>query len=408
MNKDNEFRISGWYVPKADKDIFNKIKKSGLNHIFLQGSNVEDGCRNVALVEEYLTLCDECGLDAYVQRGRETEISYVIDSAPFFAKHPSFKGFLMYDEPSASQYSTLREDYVEYAKKVEGDFFVNMLPSYARGDQILDDYKLYVQSFSDELLSVKANGQKWISFDFYPLMYSQTGSIDLAERWLFDTQIIANERKKVGCKSNAFVQTMPFSYGGKSYGSREIIPSYADLSLQVYTYLAFGFDSISYFCVGTPEVDGEFRESHYAMFNRDGAATEIYDSVALINKNISGIVKNYVDYTWVTTYMLGNEENDCYAFLRDIRAFSPTKAVKDVSVDGNVLLGTFEKEKSEALVLVNFGSPTLQKNKTVEIQLEEGRSAVVWRGEQSIEVADKNLKIELAPGEGAFVEIKEV
>jgi len=407
MNKEkNTFRISGWYVPKADKKIFDKIKKSGLNHIFLQGDNVGNDCRDLEKIEEYLTLCDEVGLEAYVQRGRDTRISYVIEKSEIFARHECFKGFLIYDEPGADQYKALSDDYIEYAKSRGEEFFINLLPSYARGDQILDDYELYVRRFSDEVLSVDAKGEKWISFDFYPLMYGNDGKLELAERWLYDTRIIANEKKRKGFKSNAFVQTMPFSYSGQAYGSRERIPTYDDLSLQVYTYLAFGFDGVSYFCVGTPSVDFEFRDSHYAMFDRDGNTTEIYNSVERLNKNISRFVDEYVKYTWDTTYLLGGDKDECYAFLCDKRAFLPTDKVKEVLVDGNVLLGTFYKSDGEALVIVNFGEPTMQKIKTVDIQLDGLRRILVFKGELREELVSDRVKIELCPGKCAFVEIK--
>ena len=311
----------------------------------------------------------------------------------------------MFDEPSAQQYETLRDDYVEFSKNGKGDFFVNLLPSYARGDHILDNYELYVQSFSDTVLSVDTDGEKWISFDFYPIMYGEAGGYELAERWLFDTITIANEKKRIGCRSNAFIQTMPFSYGEKSYGSREIIPSYEQLNMQVYTYLAFGFDSISYFCVGTPDVNGEFRDKHYAMFDREGNATEIYDSVALVNKNISSLIKEYVKYSWNTTYILGNDKEECYRFLRDIKPFSPTKDVIGVQVDGNVLLGTFEKEDGEAIVLVNFGEPSTQKTKSVSVQLSGNKRVAVWKGDKREAIVTSDLKIELMPGEGVFIEI---
>lgn len=407
MNKEEfKFRISGWYIPSADKGIFEKIKESGLNHVFLQGDNVENSCKNIAKIEEYLFLCDNYGLDAYVQRGIGTALSDVTSNAKIFAKHESFKGFLMFDEPSAVQYKDLRNDYEEFSKSDNGEFFVNLLPSYARGDQILDDYELYVQNFSDVVLSLDTDKKKWISFDFYPIIYDKNGNYGLADRWLYDTMTIANQSKKYGYRSNAFVQAMPFSYGEKSYGSREIIPLYEQLSLQIYTYLAFGFDSISYFCLGTPSVDKEFRESHYAMFDRCGRTTDIYDSVKLLNKSISGLVVEYVKYSWDTTYILGKDKEECYEFLRDIRGFSPTEAVKCVDVDGNVLLGTFKKSDGEALVLVNFGEPSLHRVKTVDMQLDKQRNVTVWRGERKEELLVDKLNVSLNPGDGVFIEIK--
>lgn len=408
MKKDNKkFRISGWFVPATRASIFKRIKQSGLNHIFLQGSNVGNDCRDISVIEKYLTLCDSYGIEAYVQRGRGTDISTVLKNATVFGRYTSFRGYLMCDEPGADQYTGLRKDLREYyTKNGKGDFFVNLLPSYARGDQILENYELYVQTYAREVLSCDMSEEKWLSFDFYPLIFGETKNFTLAERWLYDTQTIAEERKKYGYRANAFVQTMPFSFNGANYGSRERFPSYRDLSLQVYTYLAFGFDGISYFCVGTPDVDEEFSESHYAMFDRAGDTTEIYDSVKRLNKNISSFLDVYTDFSWNTAYMLGNEEEDCYRFLKSRKAFVPTDRIKGVQADGNVIMGAFEGDNAEAFIALNFGEVSMQHRKHIIVEFDKESMVTVWRNGRKEKIKRKELCLSLDPGEGIFVVVK--
>ena len=402
-----KFRISGWYVPALDKKIFRLVKESGLNHIFLQGANVGNDCRDVETIEKYLSLCDLYGLDAYVQRGKHTPISVAVQNATVFQQYRAFKGYIMYDEPSACDYDVLNENVREYYRSENAkDFFVNLLPSYARGDCILENYQQYVRKFSERILSCDMTGEKWLSFDFYPLIFGEHKNYTLAERWLFDTQIIASEGKRCGYRTNAFVQTMPFSTGGTGYGSHERIPSYLDLSLQIYTYLAFGFDSISYFCVGTPVVDNEFSENHYAMFNRNGETTEIYDSVKRLNKTVSAFTKTYMCYSWRETYMLGDEQEECFSFLKTRKPFTPSDKIKNVQTDGNVLFGMFTGNGGEAFVAVNFGEPSLQRQKTVCVDVKGKKSVTIWQNGKKRLLTGEHLRIKLKAGEGVFAIIK--
>ena len=113
----------------------------------------------------------------------------------------------------------------------------------------------------------------------------------------------------------------------------------------------------------------------------------------------------YVKYSYNTTYILGNDADTCYSYLKERKPFAPTNTLKYIRYDGNVLLGAFEKEGGEAFVLVNFGEPTAQNRKTVSLRFDGDRTVILWQGSRRTENTCEEITVALNPGEGVFIEI---
>lgn len=399
------FRISGWYVPPADENIFRLIKEAGLNHIFIDGDEIGNGCKDISLAERYLCLCDTVGLEAYVQKGNDVSVQELVEKADVLRRHKSFCGVLVFDEPAADMFGELGEERSRFFHGgALGDFFVNLYPSYARSECIIYSYSAYVRSFAETL--VRSGGTKdWLSFDHYPLMYEQDHTFGLSDHWLSDTQTVAETGKAFGLRTNAFVQTMPFSANGDAFGSRDRIPSPADLRLQAYTYLAFGFAGITYFCVGTPIPNFEFLERHYAMFDRSGRPTPLYDAVKGLNGEINCFAHEYAAMKREGTYLIRKEESAPTRCFADQKPFSSTERIRSVSADGNVLFGHFSENGCEALVPVNFGETTRERIKLCSVRFNGRRTYTLWRRGICTRGQEEELTIRLEPGEGVFIRI---
>ena len=398
-------RISGWYVPPADKNTFCLIREAGLNHIFIQGDEIGNGCKDVSLAEKYLCLCDAVGLEAYVQKGNDVPAAELAEKADVLRRHKSFCGVLAFDEPAADMFRELGEERVRFFRNgMLGDFFVNLYPSYARSEWIIHDYNVYVRSFAEMLVQTGGKNE-WLSFDHYPLIYEQDHTFGLTEHWLSDTQTVAETGEKFGLRTNAFVQTMPFSANGDSYGSRDRVPSLADLRLQVYTYLAFGFAGITYFCVGTPVPNFEFLERHYAMFDRGGKPTPLYGVVKQLNGEIGAFACEYAALKRQGTYMCQRSASAQVQYCIGQKPFASTERIRFFAADGNVLFGHFAGDGCEALIPVNFGETTRECVKQCTVRFTEYTPYTLWQRGKCTRARGEEMTFLLGPGEGVFVRI---
>ena len=397
----NEIVIGGWYNPSLDDESIKKIKECGIDRLFIEGDNIGNNCLDGAKIDKYLGLCDEYDLSAYVQKGNEVDVSTAIAQDKRFSVHKSYLGLLMYDEPSAEMFDTLRKDVTRYHEaRANAEPFVNLLPSYARSDSILGNYKGYVADYCDKLLKGNFN-IKYLSFDFYPLIYGQNENLCLADRWLHDVYIVAKNADKYGVGANAFIQAMPFSKNEKKYGSRDRIPTYEDISLQFYVYLAFGFKGLTYFCLGTPYENEEFSKEGYALIDRNNKETPTYFYAMRINREVKSFSEVLAGYKWRDIEYIGKDE--LFDFAGDLKAYSNTGYLK-IETEGKLLVGEFLKSPREkAVMLVNFGETT-QTSPSMQTLSFGGETAVcVYRGGERMSIKANKLSLTLNAGEGVFI-----
>ena len=383
MEKQETLRISGWYLPPAEKEIFRLIAQAGFNHIFLQGDRIGNGCGKEEVLDRYLSLCDDFGLRALVQLG-DVPMSETLPILLRLREHPSWSGVMVFDEPPADRFEDLCCLYEHFFREGKlGEFFVNLFPSYARSESIIHDYAAYVRSFAAGLNRVGGRGE-WLSFDHYPLIYDEQGEFALSEHWLDDLRTVAETGKRFGMPQNAFIQAMPFSNGEQSYGSRDRIPGFAELSLQAYACLAFGFRSLTYFCLGTPLVNEEFLEKHYAIFDRTGAPTPTFSAVKTLNAEIRAFESVFCRLGWTDAFLLGPG--------------SAAVSGLQTETDGQVLIGCLTGTEDEGWILLNFGEPSREPVKTVRFRAPE--TLRLWKeGRES----RGDRQVVLRPGQGAFV-----
>lgn len=400
MNK-KKITIGGWYNPSLDDETIKKIKDCGIDCIFLEGDNIGNNCLDEVLIDKNLELCDKYGLKAYVQKGNDVDIKTAIVRDEKFSDHESFLGLLMYDEPPAELFDSLHEEVkIYHEERIASEPFINLLPSYARSDRILGNYNVYINGFCNKFLNCNLN-IKYLSFDFYPLIYGQDENPCLADRWLNDVYIVAQNAKKHGAAANAFIQAMPFSKNGKKYGSRDRIPTYEDLSLQFYIYLAFGYTSLTYFCLGTPSENAEFSSADYALLGKNNEETPTYFHAKRIDEEVKKLSEILADYQWEDVKRLGQDE--LFDFAKDIKEFFDTEELK-IKTNGKLVIGEFIKnEQEKAIMLVNFGETTETFITEQTLTFGKETSVSVYRGGEKKSVRTDTLSLLLHAGEGIFI-----
>lgn len=392
----DKYLIGGWYVPPCSREQFQLLRECGLNTIFLVNNELSDDSElRYDWRKKVLTLCDEIGIDAYVQPDKGVFPRESADALFSFCSHPSFRGYIAFDEPTYTDFAIVREiSKIHGEKFYRQNCFVNLLPTYASAESFGGSYRGYVEEYVSILKDM--HGEKWLSFDFYPLLDSPERGYMVADSWLENVEIIADTAKKYDLPFNAFVQAMPYS---ERLHNR--IPTYADLSLQVYTYLAYGAQGITYFCYGTPPVDFEFMEYQSALVDRNGAITELYRLVKSLNAEIRLFLSDLSSMRYVFTRVIGEYEG----FEKLSRKQVCVYRVEGVNADGACLCGVFENENATGLVIVNYGETTIEPTKTVKVCFDLPRRVCFVQCGIRSEMYAPEIQLRLNAGEGCFIQV---
>ena len=288
--------FGAWYGPTPTLDNFQDFKDCGFNLLFLLG-HLTGGIGD-ARTETTLSLCDELGIQAFVDATAEDD--KIIPLAPVYKKHPSFKGY-NYDEPvlynnvlTKATGLYLLNDLVKElaAKHPDLEFLVNLNPCSTCHFPWGTPPFTYDDCISAVERCINAHYKnlpvrKWLSCDDYPLFIdNEEQTYFLKEPWLQGLEYLAQDKRTsvMPITTNFFIQSMPFGQP-QHVQNRNRVPTYNDLRLQVYTALAFGYDAISFFCYAMPQQGGDFQPNHYALLDYSGKKTQIYyDSKAIISE----------------------------------------------------------------------------------------------------------------------------
>ena len=243
--------IRGWNTPVMTDESVNDYIDCGFNQIYLLGPNANG--LGSQTVNNAMDLCEKYSLPAIIDCGRLLDLIFQTD----YSDYDTFLG-ICFDEPTINDTETVIgintiANYVEaFEEHYPGKtFLVNLNPSTA--PHLGGTYDEYLTATCENFLSRFSTGERWLSADDYPLFYNasnKTQKYYLKKSWLENLEYLSNYKSEYeNIKSNFFIQSMPYEI----YHDR--IPSYNDLRLQAYTVMAFGYDSISYFCYATPPVN---------------------------------------------------------------------------------------------------------------------------------------------------------
>ena len=279
-----------------------------------------------------------------------------------FANYGNVLG-LMLDEPNKSQIDEIAAavDTFNLANVGKKVLIVNLLPSYASAvTSDFSTYSAYLQYLYDNVLS-KLKCELWISVDRYPIVRDAKGNPTLDSGWLDDVEAVATFAKANGLKKNFFIQTMPYGSGGFN-DSHDRTPTKEDITLQYYVLLAYGYDSISLFCLGTPAPDGTtFLDGQNAMINRNNETTDIYTAVKEVNEELNKFDFILNRFSWDAAVLKTN------SLLTSVQA--EKIGLKDISSTKNALFSHLvdETRGREAYCVVNYNDTSLNYTNTITL-----------------------------------------
>jgi len=430
-NRDLELTITSWWSPVITEQSLQDYLDAGFNEIILQGFNVGTSFTSIERLEA-AQLCEAKGIDFFI--ATENALEFMLVNSDEYDAMTHFKGLDVYDEPII--YDKTEADgskkvgvytlanYVQAFEDAYTDktFYTNLRPANSTHVLGQDTYRAYVDATCNEILAKLTEGDRWISADCYLLHRSgsdrtDTSKYKLNKVWLENIGYLAEAKyithKDLGLKMQYYIQGMAYS---KKTNDRD--PSYEDLSLQMYASMAFGVDALNYFCYATPPLNFEFFEHQYALVDRDGNKTPIYDAAKKINNEIAAFDHVYMQFTdgWkgvIPIYGSNNTEkvNEGYDKLKSmvpdvITSVKVAKGVKSIAANYDTLVGVMQdKDGNPGYMVVNYNETTLRNKDTVTFEFTNAQKALVYRnGVKSVmDVEDNTLTLTLNPGEGAFV-----
>ena len=430
-----------WYYPALDSSngydnvtndaIAQTMKDAGFTTVNLAGKNniYITSEANITAMKQIVAMFYRNGLKSvvYTSNAAENEaLGTEATTLPDFSDCEGFAGFLVWDEPSPTAAAMNRlAEYASWYNTVYGEseapFMVNLFPSYASwftggatGDYTT--YADYVKAYCDIVLS-NVNGTKYLSMDSYPIMADGT----LNQNFLYDLAVL----KAYGMEYDAFVHACLQSSGwNEGNTAMEKAPTEEQMRLQLYTALAFGMDSVSWFTY-TPLNDTITDQSPVDFAGNKNET--VYEAMKAVNADLAAFGSLYKAYDWKGVimsspakgtslfgyYINQDAQYNAYNMVKSESLFtkyllsaSNTASFSEVSGSGNYIVGVMEDANgNEAFTVVNYSA--IDDNKSVALTLTAAESAsytVYIDGvAQTVEIGTSGYTLNLQPGQGAFI-----
>ncbi len=444
-NKDNVFNFyytvegapvydtMAWYHPELDASnnydnahndaVAQTMKDAGFTTVLLGGGT--HGVQltseeNIAVTKNIVNMFYRNGIKSVVWTGNwaDTE-EYAFESLPDFSDCEGFAGFFTWDEPkpttaAMNTVAKYADWYIQTYGAAESDspFMVNLLPSYSYfKDGDYTSYADYIKAYCDIVLSKFTDG-KYLSVDTYPI--KSDGS--MRDTFLYDLAVLKAYAVESDAVMHAVLQGCGFedSSNGTTYNKA---PTEEQLRLQLYTALAFGADSISWW-------------SYYPLnvvtngaLNADGSTTEVYNDIKTVNNELATFSSLYKNYDWKGVIM-SSPDSGFFGIGADAQ-YKAYKKVKDENLFSNYLLSASDTSSftsiagsgsnhivsvmqdtdgNEAFVAVNYAAVGDKQTLNLTFKGALGQYAIYKNGEmQTVAIGTDGYTLTLAPGEGAFI-----
>ena len=355
----SDIQVNGWVASESySDDMLEKIAAAGLTSVSFAAAGTQYiAPSDLSASKDIINRYAKYGINIYTVGG-VADFASVGD----FANYGNVLG-LMIDEPNKSQIDEIAAviDTFNTANVGNKVLIVNLLPSYASAvTSDFSTYSAYLQYLYDNVLS-KLKCELWISVDRYPIVRDAKGNPTLDSGWLGDVEAVATFAKANGLKKNFFIQTMPYGSGGFN-DSHDRKPTKEDITLQYYVLLAYGYDSISLFCLGTPAPDGTtFLDGQNAMINRNNETTDIYTAVKEVNEELNKFDFILNRFSWDAAVLKTS------SLLTSVQA--KKIGLKDISSTKNALFSHLvdETRGREAYCVVNYNDTSLNYTNTITL-----------------------------------------
>lgn len=268
-------------------------------------------------------------------------ISRILDKSEFIL-NPKYFGLFYLDEPSVAWGSSyIKKFYEKYRTLTDKEAFLNLLPMNSMSDKTT--YNTYLNNYFGDIYKYN----KYISYDMYPILRNE-----IRDAHLYNLEVIANRLKS---QDKFDYRTFIYSLKGINDNSAHApVDSVADLSLQIYSNLAFGSSDIAYYVYSSNTDYGlqEEEDKTNGLINIvDYSPSELYYYAKEINNEVHSFEKAYRHFKWDAILASG----DCSQFNNlASRVYSYGK-LSSVSGSEDTLVGCFkDRGTSQGFLVLNY------------------------------------------------------
>ena len=328
------------------------------------------------------------------------------ETVPSYVNHPALIGFLMYDEPCATDFENLHALKTKFDAVMPADtlFYVNLYGSSAAGTSLMGaldwamgrrDYdEYYVQRFLDRV------GVEVLSWDSYALL---EGS-GIRTGYFYNFEVMAS-------KNMPTWYTM-LSSGHKTTATYYTTPTAEELRWQMAVAMTYGISNIDHYTYVSHEED-------YSCMVEYGTwePTDLYYDIKDVDNEYLAWDNIYMAYDWigVGTYDAGST-NAMFSNLKKALNWK-NYGVSDIQASEDLLVGVFEYNGENAYMITNAGTPGsatvgdgkeyITNDTTVTLTLDAADYkcvAVIDNGEISyVAVNNNTVTLNVEAYEGVFV-----
>lgn len=426
------FNISGFWAPyEISEASFKQYKDVGFTELAM----INHSLRNTSDEQFYLgskrtmkslEICRKVGLKAILNyndwKASACEGSAYYGSTPF-SKHDIYgeykdiiTGIHICDEPFLKEVNGRGDNHIDiYGNKTLIDdfkkvypnarFIVNLIPMTALESRGYSSYEQMMQIVEEKFMAPFAN--PYVSVDVYPFhkgMTTDDGTLAVNYRY------IAESAKKFNVKPAYILQSST-----NNDGEFEPTLSESDLRWEINSALAFGADTLQYYCYSVPKEGNSFLYDK-CILNKDNTPSDIYYSLQKLHREIQSFSNVILAYNWDKTIGTTGYEISSYRVAGveyntnfEKENFDNPKHYVDAKATHDLLISRFTNSNyGEAYMFVNFADRG--GNCKAEITLKHCKSVAVYGGAgfsgtpkiQSLD-SNGNLSLNLAYGEGVFV-----
>ena len=392
------------------------IADAGLNMIVYNDLSY---ARTPELAETYLDLADKYGLGIFVNDTKITGYAGKTDISPAelaeqiarYADHDCFCGMYLIDEPGAAYYEPgngkrLISRYVELADVLHNDLglitYINMFPIW--------DYEIKKESYEKYVKEVcESLNPKVLMWDMYPFD-SAEGAKEGYQVYFYNMNLIREYSKKMHIPFWAFIQAgHQWNDAKEKFDSKlPYYPNESQFQWNVNTSLAFGAQGIQYFPILQPEhfayaksTEWDFQRN--GLIGANGNKNQWYYYAQNINKHIAAIdevLMNSVHKGIIIT----SEQAQTDMELAMSCVIESGEFQELLSVTGDAMVGCFNYSGKTALYVVNYD---MEHAQNITLNLNTTHDVKVIQNTETSYVNAKNLKLDMAAGEGVLVVIEQ-
>lgn len=419
--EDHNFIIAGLWAPKdVSVEGFKLYKDAGFtalsfsNHDEMPRTSDNQYYLGSNRTMEALKLCKKVGLDAILGYGdtwfvRDIEGEDYFNGTPFsnYNYYEEYKDIIkavkMKDEPSKEHVDKYKsETLIEDFKKVYPDaqYFMTITPKHATPSAYgFANYEEQLEYYAENIMSKFEN--PLIEVDFYPFPNEEHNRYPRWDDWLITYEAVAKTAQKYNSELSIIMQ----SSAGLEFASEL---TEADMRLQVNMALAFGADTLKYYCYTVPTIHYTY---NYCILDPDNKPSNLYYYVQEIHKEIQSYADVILSYDWdsvIAVNPVGFSSNmDMSAMMRN--EFKDTQYYETAVASADLAITRFTSDKyGEAYMLVNYAQK--DKNNVATVTFKNCEKVAVYGGNgfdgtpQIVELDGENKYcVDLAYGEGVFV-----